>query len=48
MLHGLSHGFAPYEKSALALVWFMPLIARTVAETAMVPLGMIALLTLFA
>ena len=47
-LHGLSHGFAPYEKSTLALVWFMPLIARTVAETAMIPLGVIALLALLA
>jgi hypothetical protein len=47
-LHGLASGFAAYEKSALALAWFMPLIARTVAENAMIPLGVISLLMLLA
>jgi alpha-1,2-mannosyltransferase len=47
-LHGLASGFAAYEKTALALVWFMPLIARTVAENAMIPLGVISLLILLA
>jgi hypothetical protein len=47
-LHGVASGFAAYEKTALALVWFMPLIARTVAEDAMIPLGVISLLMLLA
>jgi hypothetical protein len=47
-LHGLTRGFAPYEKTALALVWLMPLIARNVADTVMIPLGVIVLLILLA
>jgi hypothetical protein len=41
---GLSRGFAPYEKSALALLWFMPLIARSIAEWTLIPLGVPAML----
>jgi hypothetical protein len=41
---GLSRGFAPYEKTALALLWFMPLVARTVAEWTLIPLGVPAML----
>jgi hypothetical protein len=47
-VHGLAHGFAPYEKSVLALAWFVPLIARTVAQATLIPLGVIALLLLLA
>lgn len=46
--HGLAHGFAPYEKTALALLWITPLIARSVAQIAFVPLGVIAMLAVFA
>jgi alpha-1,2-mannosyltransferase len=41
---GFSRGFAPYEKTVLALLWFMPLIARTVAEWTLIPLGVPAML----
>jgi alpha-1,2-mannosyltransferase len=41
---GFARGFGPYEKTALALLWFMPLIARTVAEHTLVPLGVPAML----
>jgi hypothetical protein len=47
--HGFTRGFAPWEKTALALLWLMPLVARTVAEHTLVPLGvpaMLAVLTL--
>jgi hypothetical protein len=47
-VHGLESGFEPYEKSALAFLWISPLIARSVAEAAMIPLGVIAMLLLFA
>jgi alpha-1,2-mannosyltransferase len=47
-VHGLAHGFAPYEKTALALLWITPLIARGVAQIAFVPLGVIAMLAVFA
>jgi hypothetical protein len=44
---GLARGFGPYEKSALALLWCVPLIARTVAEWTMIPLGVPAMLLVF-
>jgi hypothetical protein len=46
--HGTARGFMPYEKSALAIVWLMPLIARTVGGYAMIPLAVPAMLVLFA
>lgn len=36
---GHMRGFAAWEKSALALMWIMPLVARTLAERTLVPLG---------
>ena len=42
-VHGLRHGFAPYEKTALAAMWLAPLLARTVAEATGLPLGLIAM-----
>jgi hypothetical protein len=41
---GMTRGFAPYETSALAFLWFMPLVARTVAEWTLIPLGVPAML----
>jgi hypothetical protein len=45
---GLSRGFAPGEKTALAFLWFMPLIARSVAEYTLIPLGVPAMLCVLA
>lgn len=45
---GLSRGFAPWEKSALAFLWFMPLIARSVAQFAFLPLGVWTMAAIFA
>ncbi len=45
--HGLSKGFAPYEKSALAFVWIAPLLTRTLAEQVFIPLGLFAVALLF-
>jgi len=42
-VHGLRHGFAPYEKTALAALWLAPLIARAVAEATLVPAGVLAM-----
>jgi alpha-1,2-mannosyltransferase len=42
-VHGVRHGFAPYEKTALAALWLAPLLARTVAEAVGLPLGVIAM-----
>jgi alpha-1,2-mannosyltransferase len=45
--HGLERGFLPYEKTALAFCWVTPLLTRSLAEHIGLPLGLIALLTLF-
>ena len=45
--HGLQRGFAPFEKSLLAAVGLTPLIARTLAQTTLVPLGLLAMLALY-
>jgi len=46
--HGLARGFGPYGLSALAALWFVPLIARPVAEATLVPLGAPAMLMVLA
>jgi hypothetical protein len=46
--YGLKRGFLPYEKSALAFCWLAPLITRSAAQYLGLPLGLIALLILFA
>ncbi len=46
--HGLDKGFRPFEKSALALAYVAPLLARPVATALPMPLGVVALLLLFA
>ncbi|HXM30802.1 MAG TPA: glycosyltransferase family 87 protein [Xanthobacteraceae bacterium] len=46
--YGLKRGFLPYEKSALAFCWLAPLITRATAQYIGLPLGLIALLLLFA
>jgi hypothetical protein len=40
---GLARGFAPWEKTALAFLWLMPLASRTVAEQTLIPLGVPAM-----
>jgi hypothetical protein len=44
---GLARGFGPWEKTALAFLWVAPLIARGVAQAALIPLGVIAMLLMF-
>jgi hypothetical protein len=45
--HGLTHGFRPYEASALAALWLVPLVARTFAQMTLIPLGVPAMLVVF-
>jgi alpha-1,2-mannosyltransferase len=40
---GLRRGFAPYEKSALAALWIAPLVARSIAQAMLVPVGVLAM-----
>jgi nitrate reductase gamma subunit len=37
-----------YEISLLAFIWIAPLVARTVAGTTGIPIGLVAMLALFA
>ncbi|MPZ57330.1 MAG: DUF2029 domain-containing protein [Rhizobiales bacterium] len=45
--HGLVRGFRPCEATALAAMWLVPLVARTVAEATLIPLGVPAMLAVF-
>ena len=44
---GLSRGFGPWEKTALAALWLVPLVARTVAHVTLIPLGVPMMLAMF-
>lgn len=37
---GFARGFGPWDKSALAGLWLVPLVARSVAELTFIPLGL--------
>ena len=43
---GIERGFSPYHKTALAALWLVPLVARSVAQAALLPLGTIAMLAM--
>jgi alpha-1,2-mannosyltransferase len=43
-VEGFDRGFRAWEKTALAFLWFMSLIARTVAEQTLIPLAVPAML----
>ncbi|HVU41626.1 MAG TPA: glycosyltransferase family 87 protein [Xanthobacteraceae bacterium] len=43
-LDGLRRGFGPWEKTALAALWLVPLLARSVAQATLIPLGVPAML----
>jgi alpha-1,2-mannosyltransferase len=45
---GVSRGFGPWQKTALAALWLVPLVARSVAQASMIPLGVPAMLAMFA
>jgi alpha-1,2-mannosyltransferase len=40
---GSRRGFAPYEKSTLAALWIVPLVARGIAQAVLVPVGVLAM-----
>ena len=44
---GIRRGFAPWEKTALAVLWLVPLIARSVAQATLIPLAVPAMLLVF-
>ena len=44
---GMARGFGPWEKTALAALWLVPLVARTVPQATLIPLGVPAMLAMF-
>jgi hypothetical protein len=42
-VNGLRRGFEPYEKTALAALWIAPLVARSIAQAILVPVGVLAM-----
>jgi hypothetical protein len=44
---GMARGFAPWEKTALAALWLTPVVARSVAQVSLIPLGVPAMLAVF-
>jgi len=44
---GIRRGFGVWEKTMLAALWLVPLVARSVAEATLIPLGVPAMLAVF-
>jgi alpha-1,2-mannosyltransferase len=44
---GMARGFGRWEKTALAALWLVPLVARTVPQATLIPLGVPAMLAMF-
>jgi alpha-1,2-mannosyltransferase len=44
---GMARGFGPWQKTALAALWLVPLVARTVPQVTLIPLGAPAMLAMF-
>ena len=44
---GMARGFGPWEKTALAALWLVPLVARTFPQMTLIPLGVPAMLAMF-
>ena len=44
---GFARGFGPWEKTALAALWLVPLVARSIAQLTFIPLGVPAMLVVF-
>jgi hypothetical protein len=45
---GFERGFPPYEKTTLAALWIVPLIARSVPQATLIPLAVPIMLLAFA
>ena len=46
--YGITHGFAPWEKTIVAALWIVPLIARSVPQATLIPLAVPVILLAFA
>ena len=47
-LDGFTRGFAPYEKTILAALWIVPLVARSIPQATLIPLAVPTMLLAFA
>ena len=45
---GIERGFVPWQKTILAFLWLVPLVARTLAQATMIPLAVPLMLVAFA
>jgi hypothetical protein len=45
---GIDRGFHSWEKTALAALWLVPLLTRSIAQATLIPLGVPAMLAVFA
>ena len=45
--HGFRAGFVPWEKTLLAVLWVVPLVARGIAGITMIPGGVMAMAAVF-
>jgi glycosyl transferase family 87 len=48
VVYGAQQGFADYEKTAMATLWLVPLVARNVGQLTLIPLAVPAMLFAFA
>ena len=46
--YGLEHGFLRWEKTLLAIAWFIPFVARSLTKLTGIPVGFLALSAVFA
>ncbi len=46
--YGMERGFLPWERTALAAIWALPLFARIVAQHTAVPIGLFSIMGVFA
>jgi hypothetical protein len=46
--HGFAQGFRPWDRTLIALAWFVPAVARVAGKLAYLPLGFLALAAIFA
>ncbi len=44
---GLERGFTPWEKTGVAMLWLVPIVARTFTQATLIPLGVPIMLTIF-
>jgi len=46
-IDGYARGFGPFEKTTLALLWLMPLVARSIAHVTFIPIGVPLMIAAF-